>query len=169
MNLNDDQKRQVAAWLNQGLKLAEVQKRLESDFGIRPTYMEVKLLVSELNVLPKDPPPPSAPKPVTPPPGGPQPSVPTTTPDPLKPVTADSPTPVPPGAGRVAVSVDQLTRPGAVVSGNVTFSDGNSASWYIDQSGRLALVAKTAGYRPPAEDVQQFQAILESELAKQGY
>lgn len=169
MNLNDDQKRQVAAWLNQGLKLSEVQKRLESDFGLRPTYMEVKLLVSELNVLPKDPPAPAAPKPVAPATGGPQPSAPSAIPDPLKPATADSPAPVPPGAGRVAVSVDQLTRPGAVVSGAVTFSDGNSASWYIDQSGRLGLIAKTAGYRPPAQDVQQFQAILESELAKQGF
>ena len=169
MNLNDDQKRQVAAWLNQGLKLSEVQKRIESEFGVRPTYMEVKLLVSELDVLPKDPPPTAAPKPPVPPSVSPQPAAPGPTPDPLKTGPVAPSEPLPPGAARVAVSVDQLTRPGAVVSGSVTFSDGNSASWYIDQSGRLGLVAKTAGYRPPAEDVQQFQALLESELAKQGF
>jgi len=65
--------------------------------------------------------------------------------------------------------VDQLTRPGAVVSGKVTFSDGNSASWYIDQTGRLGVVPEQQGYRPPQADMQQFQAALEAELSKLGF
>jgi hypothetical protein len=64
--------------------------------------------------------------------------------------------------------VDQITRPGAVVSGKVTFSDGNRAEWYLDQSGRLGLAPELAGYRPPAADVQQFQVALEAELSKMG-
>jgi hypothetical protein len=74
----------------------------------------------------------------------------------------------PAAAGGVSVSVDQLARPGAVVSGKVTFSDGNRAEWYLDQTGRLGLSAQQAGYRPPPADVQQFQIALEAELAKMG-
>ena len=32
------------------------------------------------------------------------------------------------------MSVDQITKPGAIVSGKVTFSDGQIADWYLDQS-----------------------------------
>ena len=75
----------------------------------------------------------------------------------------------PAAGGGVSVSVDHLARPGAVVSGKVTFSDGQSADWYLDQTGRLGLVAKTPGYRPPAADVPQFQAALDAELRKMGF
>jgi hypothetical protein len=69
----------------------------------------------------------------------------------------------------VSVSVDQIARPGAVVSGKVTFSDGNTAIWYFDQTGRLGLSPQQPGYRPPPADLQQFQMLLETELAKMGY
>ena len=64
--------------------------------------------------------------------------------------------------------MDQLARPGAVVSGKVTFSDGNRADWYFDQTGRLGLAPQQAGYRPPASDLQEFQMALETELSKMG-
>src|ERR1019366_2808515 len=70
--------------------------------------------------------------------------------------------------GKVALSVDQITRPGAVVSGKVTFSDGTTAAWQLDQTGQLGLIAPQPGYRPPASDVQPFQMALEAELAKLG-
>jgi hypothetical protein len=55
-----------------------------------------------------------------------------------------------------------------VVSGKVTFSDGNAAAWQMDQSGQLGLIPTKAGYWPPASDVQQFQMALETELSKLG-
>jgi hypothetical protein len=64
--------------------------------------------------------------------------------------------------------VDELTRPGAVVSGKVTFSDGNTAAWQIDELGQLGLMPTQPGYRPPASDVQSFQMALETELSKLG-
>ena len=67
------------------------------------------------------------------------------------------------------MSVDRVTRPGAVVSGNVTFSDGKSAQWYLDQLGRLGMVPKEQGYRPSQNDLMGFQAQLQKELAKLGY
>ena len=55
MTLNEDQKKQVIQWINAGAKLAEIQGRLEKEFGARVTYMEVRFLVDDLKVMPKDP------------------------------------------------------------------------------------------------------------------
>ena len=74
-----------------------------------------------------------------------------------------------PRPGEVSLSVDQLARPGAMVSGKVTFSDGNSADWYFDQSGQLGLVPQQPGYRPPPADLQQFQTALNEELTRMGF
>ena len=57
---------------------------------------------------------------------------------------------LPPGGGKVSVTVDQITKPGAIVSGKVTFSDGQNAEWYLDQAGRLGVVPKQQGYKPHA-------------------
>jgi transposase len=67
MNLNETQRQRVAAWINEGLKLAEIQKRLETEFGLRVTYLDVRLLVDDLKLKPKDPPPPPHPPPPPPP------------------------------------------------------------------------------------------------------
>jgi hypothetical protein len=64
--------------------------------------------------------------------------------------------------------VDQVTRPGAIVSGGVTFSDGKTAEWYLDQTGRLGLAPAEKGYKPSEEDVMDFQAALQQELTKFG-
>jgi hypothetical protein len=64
--------------------------------------------------------------------------------------------------------VDELARPGAVVSGQVTFSDGNTAAWQIDELGQLRLAPQQTGYRPPPADLEQFQMALETELSKLG-
>ena len=157
MNLTDAQKQLVATWINEGLKLSEIQKRLEKDFDLRPTYMDVKLLVSDLKLTPKDPEPPKEPvvvpgaKPAGPPGGAAKPTVPAATP------------------GRVTVTADQLARPGSLVSGSVTFSDGKSANWHLDQTGRLGFAPNEKGYRPSPTDMQEFQVALEQEIARLGY
>ena len=151
MNLDDKQRQAVATWINDGLKLSDIQKRLESDFGFRVTYLEVRLLVDDLKLQPKDPPPP--PKPVAP-----------VTPVPLEEVPAGLP-----GTAGVSVTVDQLTKPGALVSGKAKFSDGKSADWFLDQTGRLGLAPAEKGYKPPAADMQEFQIALQAELQKLGY
>jgi hypothetical protein len=77
-------------------------------------------------------------------------------------------TPAPAG-GKVSLSVDTLARPGTIVSGKVTFSDGKSAAWYLDQMGRLGVSPEEQGYRPPAGDVEDFQTQLDRELQKLGF
>jgi hypothetical protein len=59
--------------------------------------------------------------------------------------------------------------PAPIVSGQVTFSDGQKADWYLDQTGRLGVVPEKQGYKPAAADVQQFQLSLQQEMAKLGY
>jgi hypothetical protein len=147
MNLDDKQRQKVAGWIDEGLKLADIQKRLESDMGLRLTYLEVRFLVDDLKLQPKDPPPPKAP---------------------VKPEETPLAVPAPAAPGGVSVSVDQLTRPGALVSGKVTFSDGKTADWVLDQSGRLGIVPAEKGYKPPQADVQEFQILLQQELQKLG-
>jgi len=167
MNLDDAQRSKVAEWIAQGLKLSEIQNRLASELGLGMTYMEVRLLVDDLKLTPKDaePPRPVAPilpSPAAPPPAGARPPA-----QPAAPL-ASTPAPPSPGLGKVSVTVDKLARPGAVVSGNVTFSDGNTAVWQLNELGQLGLAPQQPGYRPPASDVEQFQMALEAELSKLG-
>jgi hypothetical protein len=156
MNLTEEQRQRVTAWILEGAKLSEIQTRLLSEFGAKLTYMEVRLLVDDLKLTPKDPEPPKV---VAPPAAA-----------PTK-LTAEK-SPAPEGtlpASGVSVSVDQITKPGAMISGTVKFSDGQIADWYLDQTGRLGVVPKQAGYKPSAADVQEFQLALQQEVAKLGY
>jgi hypothetical protein len=167
MNLDEAQRNKVAAWVAEGLKLSEIQGRLSSELGIRMTYMDVRFLVDDLKLTPKDTEPP---KPSTSTLADKGNTVQSAAKSADKPVAAGStPGETPPAGGGVSVAVDQLARPGAVVSGKVTFSDGNKAEWYFDQTGRLSLAPQQPGYRPPPADLQQFQAALESELSRIGF
>lgn len=166
MNLDPSQKQKVSAWIAEGLKLAEIQKRLVSELGVNLTYMEVRFLVDDLKLVPKDPA-----MPATPP-------APITGPTPPAP-EAEAPMPAVGGmpgqettpalGGNVSVNVDAVTRPGALVSGNVSFSDGQTAGWYLDQMGRLGIAPKQQGYKPSAVDLEAFQRGLETELSKLGF
>ena len=170
MNLDEAQRQRVTAWILQGAKLSEIQTKLAEEFKLRLTYMEVRLLVDDLKLTPKDPEPPKgvtqigaatekAAKPAEPPGRG------------LDATAAKSPGDQvsPPPAGGVSVTVDELVRPGAIASGKVTFSDGQQGEWYLDQMGRLGVAPKQKGYKPSATDVQQFQAALQNELARLGF
>jgi hypothetical protein len=166
MQLNDEQKQKVAAWIGDGVKLSDIQIRLGEEFGIRLTYMDTRLLVDDLKLMPKDPPQPVEAKPAEPAPAADSPVAPAAEPAP-SPLSPDAV--APPAGGKVALTVDTLARPGTIVSGSVTFSDGKKAAWYLDQTGRLGVVPETQGYRPPEGDVEEFQASLDRELAKMGY
>jgi len=145
-SLTDTQKQQARQWIENGLKLPDFQKKVETEFGLKLTYMETRFLVDDLKVLPKDPEP--APVPVVP----------------VVPAEAELAA-VP---GKLAVSVDAVTQAGMTVSGKVTFSDGKKALWYVDQYGRPGLVPEEKGYRPSPEDLQKFQLALDKELTRMG-
>ncbi|HPC59204.1 MAG TPA: hypothetical protein PKX23_00975 [Verrucomicrobiota bacterium] len=164
MNLDEAQRSKLTEWVGQGLKLSEIQNRLASELGVRLTYMEVRLLVDDLKLTLKDAEPPKAAAAVLP---GESKANTGQAPGAAMRPPAASQEPRPPGG--VSVSVDQIAKPGTVVSGKVTFSDGVRADWYFDQTGRLGLVSPKPGYRPPASDMTEFQAALDEELTRMGY
>ena len=55
MNLDEGQRKKVSEWVNQGLKLSDIQGRIASELGVKLTYMDVRLLVDDLKLTPKDP------------------------------------------------------------------------------------------------------------------
>ena len=172
MHLDETQQQKVRQWIEQGLQPGDLQKRLAVELGLRLTYMEVRLLLDDLKLKPKD-------KEPAPPPAvaGSQASLtPARAPEPAEPANAPAAPPSAPEApgagtapGEVSVTVDQVTRVGAVVSGKVRFSDGQSAEWYLDQMGRLGLAPVQKGYRPSQQDVMAFQVELQNAMAQMGF
>ena len=159
MKLDEGQRQKVAEWIEQGHKLAEIQTKLAGELGVNMTYMDVRFLIDDLKLRPKDPEPP-APAPTPAAPASPAPAA------PVHDLTPEATTA--PGGGKVSTSLDHIAKPGALVSGKVTFSDGQTAEWYLDQTGRLGMVPPVQGYRPPETDVPVFQRQLQDELAKLG-
>ena len=138
-----EQKLEISKWIADGMGLSDVQKKINQDFGIVMTYMDVRFLVDDLDLTLSDPEQPE----------------PSKTEDDNSSLTSDSSQ----KAG-VSLEVDGVTPPGAMASGTVVFSDGESKKWTIDQFGRLGMTGGTEGYKPSDEDVMEFQRKLEESL-----
>lgn len=125
----------------QGASMSDLQRVLKDEFGISITYMDTRFLVLDLGIELIEEPKAEEKK-------------------------EEKPAPVP--TGTVDVTMDTLTLPGALVSGKVTFSDGETAIWMLDQNGRPGLDPDTPGYRPSQEDVMEFQVQLRALIQKSG-
>src|ERR1051325_9004926 len=125
MKLDETQKKTVSHWIEEGLSLSKIQDKLATEFGLRMTYMEVRFLIDDLGVKLKDVPKETAPAQVNAPGKG----APGTQAPPKNPSLTEETDSVRAG---VSVTVDQVTRPGALASGKVKFSDSKSAEWYLD-------------------------------------
>ena len=160
MELTDDQKKVVAQWVAQGDGLSEIQKKIRSEWGISMTFMDVRFLVLDLGVAVKDKPDARRPVPAA---GAAK--------EDDYPAADEIPEPGQAGVSSEAVSVDvdRVMKPGSMVSGSVTFSDGVHAKWMLDQFGRLALEAAAPGYAPPEEDIRVFQEKLREALRRRGF
>lgn len=166
MELTQEQKAAVAAWVEEGARLAEVQRRIHDEFGIQLTYMEVRLLVLDIGATPKDKPEPAEKD------AAPQASEYPESPEDSEsssegPASADLPPDPADGllGGKVLVDLDKVVRAGAAMSGSVTFSDGVTGSWMLDAYGRLALTkVSKPGYQPKREDLEAFQIELQRKL-----
>ncbi|MCX8240078.1 MAG: hypothetical protein OSB05_14770, partial [Akkermansiaceae bacterium] len=73
----------------------------------------------------------------------------------------DSPPAAPAGEDSVTATLDEVARPGAMVSGTVTFSDGMKGAWLIDEMGRPSIDPDQAGYQPTESDLAAFQKKLQ--------
>lgn len=140
-NLTSEQKDALHQWAAEGATLPDLQKRLKEEFDISISYMDARFLVLDLGIQLQEKKKEEEPKPE---------------------VAAPVPT------GTVNVTMDHIALPGALVSGRVTFSDGESGIWMLDQSGRPGLDLDTPGYRPSQEDLMEFQTQLRDLIQKSG-
>lgn len=139
--LSQDQVAALKQWAADGATLSDLQRHLKDDFGFSLTYMDTRFVVLDLGIQLIE----EVKEEAT---------------------TGVKATTIP--TGKVTVTMDTLTLPGAMVSGKVTFSDGETAIWLLDRSGRPGLDPDTPGYRPTQEDILEFQKQLRVLLEKSG-
>ena len=140
-NLTPEQKSALTQWAVEGATMSDLQRHLKDDFGHTLTYMDTRFLILDLGIELVE-----APKVVK--------------------KEVEKPAPIP--TGFVTTTMDSLTLPGAMVSGKVTFSDGETGVWMLDKTGRPGLDPDTEGYRPTAEDIKEFQVQLRDLIQKSG-
>ncbi len=191
MKLTPEQTAAVAGWVAAGDNLSAVQKKLLEQFKITLTYRDVRFLVDDLDLSLKDQAPkvnandvtkaqptkapaadapaarPSAPAPAD--------DLPADGADELPADEGDLPpeelSDLPPAGTSVSVAVDTVTLiPGALASGTVTFSDGVTGKWIVDQYGRPGFTeVSQPGYRPTPADGQAFMQELSRALQQRGF
>ena len=142
----------VAELLNEGISLSDIQKKLQSEKNVKMTFLDLRLLASELEEIDwskqkadieakkaakkaeeekkKE-----------------------------EEKTADN-------AGKTIVEISRLKRPGALACGTVQFASGAKAEWILDQMGRLGLDNQTG--EPTQDDIQEFQVELQRILSEGG-
>ena len=160
-DLSEEQKAAMRQWVEEGADLSDIQKRLKGELELNVTYMDTRLLVLDLGIEIKVEDTEEADSPSEE-----QESV--TQGDEALEAPPEEPRgdPLPDGlsAGSVEVTTDEVTRPGAMVSGSVTFSDGAKAIWLIDEYGRPGLEPETPGYQPSESDLSEFEKHLRALL-----
>ena len=139
---NDERKVIVRQLLKEGRTLSQIQDYLRNEKGDSITYMELRLLLSEM---------PDA-----------------TLPEKELPKTVLPPEP-PAGAatgGKLSISMDQMPSPGSMLSGYARFSSGAKAHWFLDEAGRLGLEPELGSGKPTPADMQEFTAELRRMLQR---
>ncbi len=186
MPLTPEQTQAVTSWVAAGDNLSVIQQKLSTQFKVSMTYRDVRFLVDDLNLALKD----AAPK---------VDASDVTKAAPAKAATpekkgfidkakeklglggdetadaeegfAEATDELPAGTASVSVSVDKVVLiPGALASGDVTFSDGVTGKWIVDNQGRPGFTKiSQPGYRPTPEDGQAFMQELSAQLQKRGF
>jgi hypothetical protein len=139
--LTPEQIHALKQWAAEGANMSDLQSHLKEDFGFTLTYMDTRFLILDLGI------------------------------ELIQEVKAEVKKPEKPAliaTGVVTTTMDSLTLPGAMVSGKVTFSDGETAVWMLDQTGRPGLDPDTEDYRPTQEDILVFQTQLRELIKKSG-
>ena len=139
--LSKEQIASIKSWAAEGAQLPDIQLRMKEEFGISVTYMDTRFAILDLGIeLIEE--------------------------KKEEPVAEIKDAPVP--TGEVTVTMDSVALPGAIVSGKVVFSDGESALWMLDQTGRPSLDPTTPGYQPNQEDIMEFQKQLRALIESTG-
>ncbi len=156
MDITESQKSTIADWVKKGETIAIIQRRLREEMELSLTYMDVRFLVDDLNLVYSEP-------------------------EEIceiegesavneEPIQESDSIEEPELVSSVEVNVDPVTPPGALVCGTVNFSDGKQMAWQLSAAGQLGLVpGDDPDYRPNPEDLQEFQSQLQQVLQKHGY
>jgi hypothetical protein len=147
--MNTERDRFIKEKLDEGLSLSDVQKLLDSELGIKMTYLDLRLLAADLEVNWQKQ-------------------------DEAKAEEAKSDddmdiTKIPEdeddGTPRTKVEVSKLARPGMAMSGTVEFLSGAKGEWFLDSYGRLGFNPEEGSSQPTEEDLQDFQMVLQKQLS----
>ena len=160
----------MAEKLAEGVTLSDVQNMVNSEFKQNLTYMDIRIMASELEVDWKKFDPASTPAPAA---GEEEPEM--ETPPVAENDAAEKEDDVPPPQPAEApempdlsdtkIEVSKIARPGMMFSGSVTFANGATADWFLDNMGRLGL-DNLQGENPEEKDIRKFQYALQLELRK---
>ena len=139
--LSEDQIATIKSWAADGAQLSEIQKRITEDLKISVTYMDTRFAILDLGIE-------------------------------LIEEKKDEPVPKMAEAliptGKVTVSMDSIAVSGSMVSGKVEFSDGETAVWMLDETGRPSLDPKNPDLQPTQEDIMEFQTQLRALIQSTG-
>ncbi|HUI05831.1 MAG TPA: hypothetical protein VL486_02375 [Verrucomicrobiae bacterium] len=158
---NEERKPIVARLLKEGQTLSQILDYLHKETGDSITYMELRLLLSEMpdaklpeKELLRTPTPPR-------PAAGPGPGT-------AKPGSRPAGKGTESAGGRLSISVDQVPAPGAMLSGYARFSTGAKAHWFLDEMGRLGIEPELGSAKPTQSDMQEFSTELRRMLQQAG-
>lgn len=163
-DLSEEQIEQIKDWVSEGAQMADVQRRLKEEFELNVTYMDTRFIALDLELEfeqeaveddPEDSVADSASQ------GGPtMEHASEVTNEPVKNESFFEVLPEDENAPSVSLGLDQVAIPGSMVSGTVTFSDGERGRWMIDDVGRPSIDPDTPGYQPTQTDLEDFQVKL---------
>ena len=145
---NEERKAIIRKLLKDGQTLSQIQDFLRTEKGDSITYMELRLLLSEMPdaKLPER----ELPKVILPPD------------PPVGKGGAAAP------AGKVSISVDQTPAPGSMLSGYARFGSGAKGHWFLDSAGRLGVEPELGASKPTKQDMQEFSVELRKILEQSG-
>ena len=151
---NEERKEIIQKLLTDGRTLSEILDYLHREKGDSITYMEMRLLLSEMPnaKLPEK----EVPKPAA-----------AAAPSAIEPATAKADASSSPAGGKLSISVDQMPQPGSMLSGYARFSSGAKAHWVLDEMGRLGVEPELASGKPTQQDMKEFSTELRRMLQQQ--
>jgi hypothetical protein len=149
---NEERKQVVGQLLAKGHTLSQIQDHFHKEKNDPITYMELRLLLSEMPdaKLPEK----ELPKTLLPS------AVPT--------AASTGAEKEPPTSAKLSISVDQVPAPGAMLSGYARFASGAKAHWLLDEMGRLGVDPELGSGKPTPQDMQEFTTELRRMLQQTG-
>ena len=129
----------IKKMLEEKISLGDILKELQGKHGVNMTFMELKMLASEIEDFDWS------------------------TLDKKVDKKEDKEESKENTSGTV-IEINKIARPDAMLHGSVKFISGVKAEWLLDSYGRLSLENKTGD--PTPEDIEDFQIELQKQLGK---